>query len=216
MRTATLFAALFMTTIARGDEPTIDALIRELKLSYDNAHAVLQKVKDKETAELSRRNMEEWVKHREQMLAKIVGLNLKSVDRDAAQARLNKEFGAITDAIQKEIARISLIPDALAAVEELVIVKEMAALLESRAKLSARTLERALKLAAARDNGKYPAKLDDVGLYLADKSMLRDPWGRVWQYDFTGKQSGGTGPDVWTVSPFGGGKKVIGNWSEKK
>jgi hypothetical protein len=77
-------------------------------------------------------------------------------------------------------------------------------------------VERALRTAAIRDNGNFPAKLDGVERYLADKTVIRDPWGRNWQYDPMGKQSGGMGPDVWTVSPFGGGKKLIGNWAEKK
>jgi hypothetical protein len=77
-------------------------------------------------------------------------------------------------------------------------------------------LDRALKIVAIRNDGKFPKNLNEVERYLADKTVLRDPWGREWQYDLAGMRNDGKNPDVWAISPFNGGKKVIGNWEAKK
>jgi general secretion pathway protein G len=52
------------------------------------------------------------------------------------------------------------------------------------------------------------------GPYLEDLDSLKDPWGKLYQYDQAGTQNDGLKPDIWTVNPDN--QKVIGNWSELK
>jgi hypothetical protein len=63
--------------------------------------------------------------------------------------------------------------------------------------------------------GAFPAKLkdlQDVG-YVEPGKLLKDPWGKEYQYDRAGKKNGGKKPDIWFVAPDG---KKIGNWPEEK
>src|SRR5262249_13591228 len=118
-----------------------------------------------------------------------------------AQAKLDMLLKPVSQSLQTEVARVSLIADALKVVEDLAVTKEMADLLEARAQIQAQALDRAAKTVAIRNNGEFPKKLQEVERYLADKSNLRDPWGRDWQYDPAGNKSGRKTVDIWTVSP---------------
>jgi len=46
-------------------------------------------------------------------------------------------------------------------------------------------------------------------LYLENEDALKDPWGKLFQYDKTGAKNNGTRPDIYTTAPDG---EVIGNW----
>jgi prepilin-type N-terminal cleavage/methylation domain-containing protein len=56
------------------------------------------------------------------------------------------------------------------------------------------------EMTQATDGGR--AAIDDV-------DALKDPWGKEFQYDPSGKNNGGARPDIWTTAPNG---KTIGNW----
>jgi hypothetical protein len=215
MRTAAIALCALAATVA-ADEPNVDTLIDRTKAAYETMLADCKSIKDRATAETARPRLDRSADNRDQIMQQIAGLKLKPVERDAAQLRLNQALAPTSLALQAEVARIALSPDALAMVETHAIVREMAGLLEQRAYASIRSLELALRTAALRDSGVFPKKLDDVSRYLADKTIIRDPWGREWHYDPAGKRNTRMLPDVWTVSPFGGGKKVIGNVDEGK
>jgi type II secretory pathway pseudopilin PulG len=42
-----------------------------------------------------------------------------------------------------------------------------------------------------------------------DAEAIKDPWGKEFQYDPSGKNNGGARPDISTTTPNG---KTIGNW----
>src|SRR5262245_41229089 len=63
------------------------------------------------------------------------------------------------------------------------------------------------------NRGKYPDALHDLNDYIdGSERELRDPWGRLYDYDRKGPRNGGKRLDIWTVSPSG---EQIGNWMLK-
>lgn len=81
----------------------------------------------------------------------------------------------------------------------------------AKARADVRDLARAAEAYKAK-KGAYPetlAVLKGAGFVKPD-ATFRDPWGVPYCYDSKGKRSGGTGADVWTVSPV---KVEIGNWA---
>ena len=216
MRPSAILVLVLLSSAVRAGEPSADSLIEDLKKNYERMLADFKGVRDQATAEAARKRLDKLIEEREAVMRSFGGLKLKPIDRDNAQTKLNGALAQVSIELQKEVARVSLAPAALAKVEDLSVVKEMTALIENRAKSSLNALDKALKSAAIKNDGNYPKSLNEVARYLADKAILRDPWGREWQYDVAGKRNKGKQPYVWTTSPFGGGKKVIGNWSDKK
>jgi hypothetical protein len=216
MRLVAFLFVLPFALPAQADEKDLDALIKRMARVYESCTSEFKAIKDGTSARARQNRLQSLGEERDQVMRTIAGLNLKAQDREAAQAMLTRTIQPLIAPLQAEVARVSLIPEALAVVEDLPIVKEMATLLEDRARFQIRSVDQALQIAALRDNGVYPKKLEDAARYVGDTNNLRDPWGREWQYDVAGKRNDGKKPDVWTVSPFGGGKKEIGNWAEKR
>jgi hypothetical protein len=73
-----------------------------------------------------------------------------------------------------------------------------------------------------RRTGDYPKQLSDISNPPEISSMtteiksgkLRDPWGRLLEYDPKGKRNGGARPDVWSLGPPHKGPQagLVGNW----
>lgn len=216
MRVLSAIVVLSCLTVAQAGERTVDDLIGDVVLVYQKSATELVSVKDQASAEKARKRIAEFSADRDKALTEVGKLRLTPVAREQAQVKLDRALGPLSEELQKTLVRVALIPEAIAVLQDLPLVKEMAIIIEERAKTRLRGVDQALQIASIRDNGKFPKKLSEVEKYLADKNTLRDPWGRDWQYDPAGKHHDGKKPDVWTVSPFGGGKRVIGNWEAKK
>jgi general secretion pathway protein G len=66
--------------------------------------------------------------------------------------------------------------------------------------------------------GDYPTSLsqlvqppDNGRPFLDSPDNIMDPWGREYQYNPAGPNSGGNKPDVWTITPD---NQQIGNWTK--
>jgi hypothetical protein len=80
------------------------------------------------------------------------------------------------------------------------------------AQLRIATLDQAVKVYQLK-NQTLPetlAALTEGDKPIIEKSVLKDPWGKAFQYDPTGPKNKGARPDIWTVDPDG---KTIGNWN---
>lgn len=76
------------------------------------------------------------------------------------------------------------------------------------------TLEKAVQVYKLK-TGDYPESLvllSEGEKPIVEKPFLKDPWGKVFQYDPKGPKNKGAKPDIWAVDPDG---KTIGNWDEK-
>jgi len=89
---------------------------------------------------------------------------------------------------------------------------------KSAARVQATTIGKACDLFKLKHDAP-PQRLEDLfqndgvgGPYLDDVSILKDPWGRPYQYDPSGSHHGGLKTDVWSVGPDG--QQQIGNWSQ--
>jgi Type II secretion system (T2SS), protein G len=67
-------------------------------------------------------------------------------------------------------------------------------------------------------NKEYPESLNVLlqkdangSIYIQDPNLLKDPWGKPYQYDASGPKNKGRHADIWTISP-GPDKMEIGNW----
>jgi len=84
----------------------------------------------------------------------------------------------------------------------------------SRAKIDCEGLSTQLE-AYKLTNGDYPTSIEALaqpsatGGAMVPADKLRDPWGKVYQFDPTGAMNGGNKADVFTVSPKG---QRIGNF----
>jgi general secretion pathway protein G len=82
-----------------------------------------------------------------------------------------------------------------------------------RARVDVETIAQACQMYKL-DHGEYPPDLNS--LITGTKPLLQDgaraitdPWGKQYQYDPNGRNSGGQKPDVYTVDTEG---NTIGNW----
>jgi hypothetical protein len=213
MKPAILGVVLFASP-AWADVKDLDAPLKRLAGTNDKLLTVLKVVKDRQSAESARDNLERVAADRAKIQKEIAAVEVAPADREAAAEVRKKLVGPSDSAVLKEIARISLVPEALAVLEEQSAVKEAAMNLEKIARVKVRVANMALKTLMIKNNGQSPMALSEVGRYLEDpKTALTDPWGRELNFDPTGKKNGGKQPDLWIESPFGG-KKVIGNWQK--
>jgi hypothetical protein len=202
---------LALTTAARAADPALDrylTAVRELA-------GILKGVKDKATADAAR---DKVVKLHETMVAA-----QKEMQKTEATEEYKK---AVDDRIRKdmapyeaEFARLSLVPDAFAVFADLDLFKMEAELYELHARLVALKIDVVVSIYKVK-HGKYPADLKE-GFQTLERDPLKDPWGREYQYDPAGPRSKAADPkadrpDVWVVSPYRGGKKLLGNWEDKK
>jgi hypothetical protein len=212
-------AAAFLVLLAlsvRANEQTVDEGINDLKVIYRQLATTLEAIKDKRTAEANRKDLEDLGIRRDKIVASIAALKLSPIEREAAQDKVEKELASITETLQKEAARTSLIPGVLQVIESSPVVKEMGNLLEDRTRRQALNVEKALKIYMLKNDGNPPKKLDEVGRYLENpKTALLDPWGQDYRLG-SAENDGFTTYYVWTVSPFGGGKKKIASWEKRK
>lgn len=216
MRLLSAIVILSSLSIARAGDRTVNDLIGDVVLAYQNSATELESVKDRASAEKARIRLTKITADRDKALRLIVQIGLSPLAREEAQAKLDRMLKPASELLQKTLIRVSVVPEAIEVLQDLNLVQEIGTLIEERAKIQVRIVELALQTAAFRDGGKFPKKISEVEKYLVDKNTLRDPWGRDWKYDTTGKHHDGKKPDVWTVSPFGDGKRLIGNWDEKK
>jgi putative addiction module component (TIGR02574 family) len=213
MKTTSFVSLFLLASSVRADEPKLDTSIQDMRRTYDKVLAEFKRIADKDSAIAGCKELDKLLDQRDRLQLSIAKLNLNPAERESAQSKLDAALKPVSQEIMVEVARVSLIPAALEAIEKQRIVSEFAELIEQTAKERAVGLKKALQVWAIKNDGMFPERLADAGRYLAEpKKYLRDPWGREWNYDPTGKRNNGNLPDIWTVSPFAGGKKVIGNW----
>jgi hypothetical protein len=208
MRSAIVILLGLSVHAAQAEDASIESLIKDVAKVQGQFVTEFRAIKDKQSAQAARKDLERLGRERDQALRSIGQLKLTPIERESAQTRLDEGIKAINEMLQTEVARVSMIPAALKEVDDLPVVKEMAVLVEDRARSRAANVEKALKVYMIKNDGNPPEKLADVGRYLADpKADLKDPWGQEFQL---GSAERGTVTTyyVWTQSPFGGGKKV--------
>jgi hypothetical protein len=216
MRTIAAVFLVLLASSVRANEQTVDGAIKDLKGICNQLAITLEAIKDKRTAEANRKALEDLGIKRDKIVASMAALKLSPIEREAAQDKVEKELASITETLQKEVARASLIPGVLPAIESTPVVKDMARLLEDRARKQARKLELALKAYLLKNDGNPPKKLDEIARYLENpKTAMLDPWGQDFQLG-SAENDGLTTYYIWTVSPFAGGKKKIASWAKRK
>jgi len=90
---------------------------------------------------------------------------------------------------------------------------------EVLANINCRMIETASK-AYYLKHGDWPTKLSQLTEgerpYLESPDAIKDPWGREFQFAVADDGDGQPRPFVWTISPYGDGKKVLGKAPPKK
>jgi hypothetical protein len=196
-------------------DPVPDRSLDKYLAAARDLAGVLKTVKDRPTAEAAREKVVEL--HAAMGAAQKEMQKTKPTDeyKKAVDGRIRKDmapFGA-------EFARLSLIPDAFAVFADLDLFKMEAELYELQARMMALKIDVVVSIYKVK-HGKYPADMAE-GFKDLERDPPKDPWGRPYQYDPTGRRSKAADPtadrpDVWVVSPYGGGKKLLGNWDDKK
>src|SRR5262249_39830232 len=123
--------------------------------------------------------------------------------------------------IDKEVLRLDVNPKMPKALRDLSIFRQMRKSHEAYARMSAQALSAQVEIYKL-NNGDYPPssaalaeKQPGGGAALIPKDQVRDPWGREYKIDPTGKHNGGNKADVYSLGhPLE--KKVIGNWPQPK
>jgi hypothetical protein len=217
MRHVVVLATILLAAPVWADGRELEERLKRLADNNEKLVSTFRGVKDRKTAEGARKDLDRIAEDRAKIKQEIAGTEWTPAERRAAEETIRKALGPGDSAVVKEVARISLIPDALEPLDDQPIVKEAANSPEQRARIQVIAVEKAVKTFMIKNDGQAPMALSEVARYLVDpKAGLTDPWGRALLYDPTGKQHGGKEPDIWVESPFGGGKKPIGNWDQKR
>jgi hypothetical protein len=90
-----------------------------------------------------------------------------------------------------------------------------------KARKEVQTLSMKLEL-YKRNNGAYPGSLAALaerqpggGAAVVSVAVLKDPWGRTYEFDPKGPKNKGNQADVWSRGPAGNDpRSVIGNWQQ--
>jgi len=216
MRNVVVLATILLAAPVWADGRELEERLKRLSDNNEKLVSTFRGVKDRKTAEGARKDLDRIAEDRAKIKQEIAGTELTAAEREAAEETIRKVLGPSDSAVLKEVARISLIPEALGQLEDQAVVKEVGAALEVLAHIRVITIEKAVKTFMIKNDGQAPMALSEVARYLVDpKAGLTDPWGRAFLYDPAGKQHDGKVPDIWVESPFGGGKKRIGNWDPK-
>ncbi|WP_020472728.1 hypothetical protein [Zavarzinella formosa] len=180
---------------------------------------VLSAVKDRASAENATAKLSELGKDLKSQL-EACEKHAKAGGADAIKSLPEEKKNALIEggrATHNEFTRISIIPDAIAVIEGLPYCINLAEDLEGETKVRAITIEKAVKIYAIRNDGVFPDTLAVVAKLIEGGKIPKDAWGRDFQYDPKRPRNAKADatsmrPDVWTTSPYGGGKKLIGNW----
>jgi hypothetical protein len=216
MRTL-LCTAILLTplTLARADDKSSDPGLEKFLAAGQEMATVLKGVKDKETATVAR---DKVVKLHEAMVAARKEMRKDKPaesERKAVDERIRKAMAPF----DAEFVRLSLLPEAFAVFADIELFRLEAEMYELEARMTAVKIDLTVSLHKIQ-HGKYPADLK-TAFDALKRDQPRDPWGREYQYDAAGPRSKAVDPkadrpDVWVVSPYWGGKKLLGNWDEPK
>jgi hypothetical protein len=179
---------------------------------------VLDGIKDRASAEKAKPRLEElnarFEELEKQYKARPEGERIKAEQKWADEQK--KQGEALTLAHDRVFARHK---DAYKVLAGTGLFKRVEKPLEDRATLQAQNIQKAALAYYTRTGGVWPPNLKvlvvrdpntGVGPFLEGKvKAITDPWGAPFQFEVVQDTSGAERYLVWTVSPYGDGKKKI-------
>lgn len=200
-RLAVIF--LVSATLTSAQDPDPETLRKRTAKVEDQILSEFRSIKDIDSAKAARKGLEAASKEQDEIEQVIAAMTGEA--RDRVRKQLAADLKPVRASLDKEVARISLIPEAMAVVDNLIVTQVAVARLDELAYQRAANVEKALKAYLLKNDGIPPMALSEVGRYLADKSELKDPWGRDYQLGM-GTVGAFTIYSVQTTSPIGGRK----------
>lgn len=200
-RLAVIF--LVSATLTSAQDPDPETLRKRTAKVEDQILSEFRSIKDIDSAKAARKGLEAASKEQDEIEQVIAAMSGEA--RDRVRKQLAADLKPVRASLDKEVARISLIPEAMAVVDNLIVTQVAVARLDELAYQRAANVEKALKAYLLKNDGIPPMALSEVGRYLADKSELKDPWGRDYQLGM-GTVGAFTIYSVQTTSPIGGRK----------
>jgi len=212
--------AAALTAPARADDRDAEAKAKALQEKAAKVVELLKGIKDRDGAE----------KVKAELGRALVALKTAREDLTALppeeRKRLKEAHGAKFEEIQsefvKESRRLQETPGVMAVLSSLPAFKQAR---EEKVQTTRKLLEGLDKLVQQYKLtlGDYPKSLDllavspgsDVPPFVRPE-LLKDPWGRPFQYDVKGTKNKGGKPDIWSLGPPDQKGALIGNWDAKK
>jgi hypothetical protein len=209
---------LFLAQVVHADQDAA-LIINDVLGVSRRALAVLVSVKDQPSAAAAKGSLENLGKEFDAKIAAFEKLTDKTQREIGAQR--GQEFKAVRENLDKECIRISRVPEIMATLGKRTIVTATMETQIRSAKAAVKALSSATDVFYLRF-ADYPPSLEalttkepDGAPALIQADSLTDPWGHPYQYAPMGKKNEFK-PDIWTTSPYGNGKSLIGNWPEKR
>ncbi len=213
-----LLAVLAGAVSAGGQD--VKKLSQEFADVFGDVNNVLKSIKDKASAEAAAPKLDavyDKVKTLHDNANKLTFEQQKELFKEGGAVQTGgKQFNEEAARIEKLFAKDAAVWKAL---EKTKLFKEMEGAKVDSAKVQLEVLTKACDAHFVRE-AKFPFKLQDLAQgnppIIKDAKSLVDPWGQPFHYDPAGpknKAQGGTGPDIWTVTPT---QQTIGNWKMGK
>jgi len=209
-----------LTAPGRADDRDAEVKAKALQEKAAKVVELLKGIKDREGAE----------KVKAELGRALVAL--KSAREDLTtlppeeRKHLKEAYGAKFDEIQgefvKESQRLQRTPGVMVVLSTLPVFKQAR---EEKVQTTRKLLEGLDKLVQQYKLtlGDYPKSLDLLATSpgagvppFVRPELLKDPWGRPFQYDVKGPKNKGGKPDLWSLGPPDQKGAPIGNWDEKK
>jgi hypothetical protein len=207
-----LVLALAGLTRADEAEAKAEAQVKSLLDVMNKSIAILEGIKDKAGAEKAKPELEKLFEKMEQAGKEFA--KVPAAVKEKLEEVYKPQFKVLQPRYRKEVERLRKDEAVTKVLGELGPFKAMGREREILARYKALLLERAVQAYQLKHN-KLPDSLEALAegdKPFVEKSALKDPWGKPFQYDPKGPRNKGLKPDIWTSHPSG---KLFGNWAEK-
>lgn len=216
------FVTLLLTSfLPLADEPDLLPPLRSAIETMKAATEVLGGVKDAASAEKAKPKLDEYAKQLEK-LEKVLKPHLGG-NISLAEARLAKEYAKANDELAVAHDRIFAKQKPLyKKLAETNLFKHVERQLEDRAAFQCQNVQKGA-MAWTVKNGHYPLSLNTLvekngktlPMLEGGAKAIQDPWGAPYQFKLEADADGTQRFVVWTVSPYGDGKKKI-EWPRRE
>jgi hypothetical protein len=206
MKYSTSLTLVLFAGTAWAAEP--EALVKRAVAVQGRVLSEFRAVKDKESAKTAHKELDKLAREWDEIDRAIAGLKLSIEDRVAFRHKLNTDLAQTAEVVRAEILRVAAKRDVIAVLTDLRVVKDAATVWEDRTRRQVRDIEKALLTFMIKNDGKPPMGLGEIRRFLPPNAPLSAPWGGDFQLAEV-KSGAATNYNVWTMSPFGDGKKRI-------
>src|ERR1700722_9409523 len=213
------FLLVCMPAVILAEAP--EKLLEETSKMLEETTTALTGVKDAAGANAVLPKLDRLDEQMKKMEKEIVRLSKANPDKPEREwLKAWRLLDRVKKPLEKELMRLDTDPITHKVLRDQAVVQKFRKAKETIALIDVQGLS-ALCETFKLNNGKYPKKIEDLGMKQPDGGLpltpmekLRDPWGQLYRCDGAGKQNKGKRCDVWSVGhPIV--NRAIGNWMKK-